>query len=57
MEVVGGAWRTILGILSGIFFSVGYAYLGVMAMFIKDWRHLYWTISAPALLLTSYVLC
>lgn len=45
MEVVGGKWRTIVGILYQIPFGIGNAMMAILAYFIRDWRYLQLTLS------------
>ncbi|XP_018009367.1 organic cation transporter protein [Hyalella azteca] len=54
VEFVGAKYRTTLGMLIPVPFSVGEAATGVLAYFIRDWRYLQAAVTVPALLLISY---
>ncbi|XP_038058414.1 organic cation transporter protein-like [Patiria miniata] len=46
-EIVGPAYRSFVGTLLAVFFSVGYALLAVIAYLLREWRHLQLAISLP----------
>ncbi|XP_069952101.1 organic cation transporter protein-like [Cherax quadricarinatus] len=54
VEFIGVKWRTFCGINIQIPFALGEAMTGVLAIFIRDWRWLQLTVTAPAVLLISY---
>ncbi|KAK9875025.1 hypothetical protein WA026_005835 [Henosepilachna vigintioctopunctata] len=55
IELVGGHWRTVIGIWYLFPASISYCITSTTAWFLRDWRHLQLALSAPGLLfLTSY---
>ncbi|XP_069960305.1 organic cation transporter protein-like [Cherax quadricarinatus] len=54
LEFIGAKWRTFCGILILIPTTLGEVMTGVLAIFIRDWRWLQLSITAPAFLLLSY---
>ncbi|KAB0802124.1 hypothetical protein PPYR_04310 [Photinus pyralis] len=55
MEVVGGAWRTIVPILYHIPFGLGTSMMAFAAYFLRDWRCLQLTLFGLSALYLSYI--
>ena len=55
MEIVGGWWRSMLGIMFQAYFSLAYPLIAVPAMYISSWRVLYWVTAASAILYIPYI--
>lgn len=53
-ELVGVKWRSLVGILFQIPYSLGHASLALFAYLFRDWRWFQLCISLPSLLLVSY---
>lgn len=53
-EVIGVQWRSPIGILFQIPFTLGHLSLSAFAYFIKDWRYFQLAISLPAILLVYF---
>lgn len=54
MEMVGPSWRMFAGVVSMMFFSVGYMITAAFAYFISDWRQLQIAITIPGVLFMCY---
>ena len=54
MELTSGVWRTGCGIMLQAYFSFGQILIGVLAMYVKDWRYLYWYSTSPSIALLAY---
>ena len=54
MEMVGGRWRIIMGLLFQLPFSFGFMSLAGIGYAITDWQHLQVAISAPIAILFFY---
>ncbi|KAK5650959.1 hypothetical protein RI129_001988 [Pyrocoelia pectoralis] len=55
MEVVGGAWRTIVPILYHIPFGIGNLLMAFFAYFLRDWRTLQLTLFGSSFLYITYI--
>ncbi|XP_065573099.1 organic cation transporter protein-like [Artemia franciscana] len=53
-EFVGSEFRLKFGFIQNIFFAIGSCSLGIVAIFVKDWRTLQLIYGAPGFLLLSY---
>lgn len=54
MEMVGPTRRLFAGVVSMMFFSVGYMIVGAFAYFITDWRYLQIALTLPSILFMAY---
>jgi hypothetical protein len=54
MEVIGGSYRSTVGIGMQLFFAVGFMSLPGIAYFIREWNYLQLAISLPALITIIY---
>lgn len=55
MEMFGGLPKTIFGIWSHGFFSVGYWYIGLMAYLLRYWQYLQWSVSVLSIFYIPYI--
>ncbi|KAK3888657.1 hypothetical protein Pcinc_007270 [Petrolisthes cinctipes] len=55
VEFIGSKWRTFVGIMIEVPFALGEAMTGVLAIFIREWVWLQVAVTAPAILLLSYM--
>lgn len=56
MEVTGPKYRTIIGVVFQVAYSVGYMMMPVFAYFIRDYNYLQMATMVPPVLLLPYVL-
>lgn len=54
MEMVGPSWRMFAGVVSMMFFSVGFMITAAFAYFFSDWRHFQIAITLPGVLFMCY---
>ncbi|XP_033625385.1 organic cation transporter protein-like isoform X1 [Asterias rubens] len=53
-EIVGPAYRTMVGTILAMLFSIGYVLLAVMAYSLREWRHLQLAISIPTFIFFAF---
>ena len=49
MEVVGGPWTSVVGLGLEYFWAMAWLTLGLLAYYLRDWRHLLLATSLPGL--------
>jgi OCT family organic cation transporter-like MFS transporter 4/5 len=54
MELIGGSYRSTIGIAMNGYFSVGFAILPAVAYYVRPWRQLQLALSVPSLLTILY---